>query len=71
MREKLIATLERLANAAEPYSADQSGADDDPRLGIVQPITQADGLELNAALLAAWQLLERIRKEKENADIRD
>ena len=53
----LRALLLRLANAVEAYRADQAGATD-PRLGLVQPITVAEGEELDAALTVAWKELE-------------
>ena len=55
---RLRALLLRLANAAEAYRADQSAAID-PRLGLVQPITVAEGRELDEALTVVWKELEK------------
>ena len=56
--EKLREALARLADAAETYSADQSGATDS-RCGLVQPITVTEGRELNDALEQAREALRR------------
>jgi len=50
--------LARLVDAADAYSADQSGATD-KRCGLVQPITVAEGQELNDAMAAARAILAR------------
>jgi len=50
--------LIRLIDAAESYSADQGGATD-RRCGLVQPITVAEGIELNDALTQAREIIER------------
>lgn len=49
---KAVAALNRLESAAESYAADQSRASD-PRCGRTQPITVAEGNELNAAISVA------------------
>ena len=54
--DALRAALERLHNAAEVYAAVQSRATH-PRIGLVQPITVADGNELNASLDSSRQAL--------------
>jgi hypothetical protein len=48
--------LARLVDAAEVYSADQKYAND-KRCGLVQPITLAEGQELNDAIAHARILL--------------
>ncbi|WP_348720627.1 hypothetical protein [uncultured Alcanivorax sp.] len=50
--------LGQLHDSASEYAADQSGAND-PRCGVVQPITVADGEALNDALRRAAALLEK------------
>jgi hypothetical protein len=55
--QALREALEALKDAAEAYSADQSGADD-PRCGLVQPITVAEGIALNEAMEKARKALE-------------
>jgi len=45
-----------LAEAASAYEADQSGCTDD-RLGLTQPITKAEGVELGDALRHAENVL--------------
>lgn len=50
--------LGQLHDSASEYGADQSGAND-PRCGVVQPITVADGEALNDALRCAAALLEK------------
>ena len=52
----VMIALRRLANAAEVYAADQSGATD-ARVGLVQPISVAEANELNAALRDARDLI--------------
>lgn len=54
--EALVGALRRLRNAADPYCASQDSATDD-RVGIVQPVTVAEGEELNRALDAADRTL--------------
>lgn len=61
--DTLAAALSRLADAAEAVSADQSYAKD-PRCGIVQPITAAEGQELNNAINHARGVLCRLAKLK-------
>ncbi len=56
MQERVMLVLRRLANAAEVYAADQSGATD-ARVGLVQPVSAAEANELNEALREAWQLI--------------
>lgn len=53
--KRLRAALVALAEAADVYAADQSGATD-PRCGVQQPISVAEGEELLAALKAAWRI---------------
>ena len=48
--------MERLTNAASYYEALQDSATD-PRVGVVQPITVAEGNELMAALDQACKAL--------------
>lgn len=48
--------LQTLHNAAEMYAADQSRATDE-RCGLVQPITVAEGNDLNAALALVADIL--------------
>ena len=48
MFETFITAGNRLLLAALDYTADQSGAED-KRVGLVQPISVAQGIELNAA----------------------
>ena len=55
--DKARAVLSRLEDAAEAYTADQSYSNDS-RLGMNQPITVAEGEELNAAVAAARAILE-------------
>jgi hypothetical protein len=55
--DRLREALRRLAWAADGYAADQSRATD-PRCGLVQPVTVADGVELLAALREAWEVLD-------------
>ena len=52
--------LRDLAEAADVYQADQSRATDD-RLGLVQPITVAEGLALSRAIKRAYQLIEEAK----------
>lgn len=52
-----LKTLEKLADAADVYAADQSRATD-RRVGLVQPITVEEGEALNVALREARELLE-------------
>lgn len=54
--EALVGALRRLRNAADPYCASQDSATDD-RVGIVLPVTVAEGEELNRALDAADRTL--------------
>jgi hypothetical protein len=58
--------LEELVDAAEVYSADQSGATD-LRCGLVQPVTVAEANELNRALTAARKILG-IRERDESGE---
>lgn len=58
---ELAAALTALAEAADVYAADQTGAD--PRVGLVQPVTVAEAERLNAALRVAWETLERMDGE--------
>jgi|GEM_PF-2247767 len=57
-RMKLEEALGQLHDSASEYAADQSGAND-PRCGVVQPISVADGEALNDALRRAAALLEK------------
>lgn len=57
MEPDWVRALRRLVAAADVYAADQSGAVDD-RIGLVQPITVADGNELNEALKQAEEHLD-------------
>lgn len=71
--DKLIAAraaLLRLANAADAYAADQSYSND-KRLGMVQPITVAEGEELNQALKRAWEVLGEDIDTTEQKEERD
>jgi hypothetical protein len=61
-RDLLMRVLKRLYNAADPYAANQDGADD-PRCGLMQPITVAEANELNNALEESYQILRRIPDE--------
>ena len=54
--DALLEALDRLHNAAEIYAAVQDKATDQ-RIGLVQPITVAEGNELNAALDSSRQAL--------------
>lgn len=58
--EEIIAalrqSLERLANAAEAYAADQERAPH-PECALVQPVTVAEANELNAAITEAREFL--------------
>jgi hypothetical protein len=54
---RLRDALCRLACAADVYAAEQSTATD-PRCGLVQPVTVADGVDLLAALREAWEVLD-------------
>ena len=61
----LRAILRRLMDAAEAYAADQQYAIDE-RIGLVQPITVAEGKELNEALDQAREVLgENIETEEQ------
>jgi hypothetical protein len=55
--------LARLLVAADAYTADQAGAED-PRVGLVQPVTLAEAEALNAAVAAAWARLGTAEVEK-------
>ena len=50
--------LQLLVEAVDPFLADQGGAADS-RCGLVQPVSVAECNELNEAVKAAWELLER------------
>lgn len=63
---ELAAALAALAEAADVYAADQTGAD--PRVGLVQPVTVAEAEQLNAALRVAWKTLERMKDETAGQD---
>lgn len=63
---ELATALFRLAEAADLYAADQTGAD--PRVGLVQPVTVAEAERLNAALRMAWKILERMDDETAGQD---
>lgn len=52
----LKAALARLESAADRYAADQYHAED-PRCGLTQPVTVAEGRELLAALEQARKVL--------------
>jgi hypothetical protein len=54
--EKMFSALTGLTEAAEAFSADQSGAKD-PRVGITQPVSVAECNDLNHALLKARDAL--------------
>ena len=54
--------LKRLADAADAYAADQSGATDS-RCGLVQPISVREGIELCNALEDAWKHIDLREKE--------
>jgi hypothetical protein len=58
-------TLTRLHNAADAFAADQSDARDE-RCGLVQPVTVAECEELNQALKAAWELLNKPTQKNGN-----
>jgi len=54
--DRVVAALEALSTAGWAYAALQDSASD-PRVGVVQPITVADGNALQAALVGADELL--------------
>lgn len=60
--DKILNALQRLANAADAHRADQKGAPH-PRCGFTQPITVAEGQELNDALDEAWEVLKENGRE--------
>lgn len=59
---RFLNALRRLYEAADVYAALQDSASD-PRCGITQPITVADGEELIAALCDALEILQAAEKE--------
>jgi len=56
-QERTRKVLGRLANAADPFLADQSRATDE-RVALVQPVTVKEAEELNAACREAWEVLD-------------
>jgi hypothetical protein len=66
LRRKLevaTAALERLEAAAEYFVADQSRATD-PRVGLVQPVSVEECVELYCAWLQGQDALAKIREEE-------
>jgi len=55
-RDEAVQVLRRLAEAADVYAADQTGATDD-RCGVVQPVSVSEAQALLDALSAAWGFL--------------
>ena len=53
---KCMETLKRLANAADAFAADQTGATH-PQCGLVQPVTVKECEELNQAIAEAYKLI--------------